>query len=563
MREGKKGDGVENVRKHVPDEDEKIDLQVYWKIFWRKKLYLMIPVVLSLMIAVFGVRYLTPLYESSTLVSVEEQNIFSQTMGRYITQVEDRQRSRDRQYRAMIETRVKSREFLEAIIMDLELNKSFNIRREIENSRNNPSGLSVDERVVRRLVALLRDKIRVDNTISGLYTISALDSDPGTSHKLASKVAEKYIDVTQQDKLQGLRQAGAFSDEQLAIYKEKLETSEKELSRLKRELSETEIETNPVNAVNLHTAEARRTTFQTEAEKNRIDLGRIRERLISIFGMVPTTDRISSDQTIGNTENRLIAHGEERLLAVISGELESDSPDDSVELIWEELRTRVSEIVMEEYQEFSTDLRPLITEYFFQRHKVDYYASLERKLQGYIDRHRENISRRPQLLREENRLNHEVETNRAIYQAFIESKTSAQISEAVQNTNLGVRVSIIEQAERPFIPVKPNKLKIIIIAVIFGAACGISAILVTEYADDSFRTIEEVQRIIKVPVLGTVPKTVAHFAWERQKRGKMIVAWVIGIFLIVSIVSGALYMYARTLKSSGIGVELTEENNGR
>jgi hypothetical protein len=111
--------------------------------------------------------------------------------------------------------------------------------------------------------------------------------------------------------------------------------------------------------------------------------------------------------------------------------------------------------------------------------------------------------------------------------------------------------------------VKPNKLKIILIAAIFGAACGISAILVTEYADDSFRTIEEVQRIIKVPVLGTVPKTVAHFSWERKKRGKMIIAWTIGIFLFVSIMSGALYMYARALKSSGIGVELMEENNGR
>jgi len=554
---------VENVRKHVPEEEQKIDLQVYWKIFWRKKLYLLIPVVLSLIIAIFGVRYLTPIYESSTLVSVEEQNVFSQTMGRYITPVEDRQRTRDRQYRAMIETRLRSREFLEAVIMDLGLHKSYNIRREIENSKTNPSGLSVDERVIRRLVALLRDKIGVGNTMPGFYTISAFDSDPGTAHVLASKVAEKYIDVTQQDKLQGLRQAGAFSDEQLAIYKEKLETSEKELSRIKRELSATDIETNPVNAVNLHIAEARKTSLQAEAEKNRIDLQRIRERLTAIFGMVPTTDRIASDQSLANMESRLIAHGGERLLAVMSGEAEDDPRAGSVELLWEELRRRVSEIVMEEYQEFSADLRPLITEYFFQRYRVDYYVSLERTLQGFIDRHRENLSSRPQLSREENRINHEVETNRAIYQAFIESKTSAQITEAVQSTNLGLRVSVIEQAERPFIPVKPNKLKIILIAAIFGAACGISAILVTEYADDSFRTIEEVQRIIKVPVLGTVPKTVAHFSWERKKRGKMIIAWTIGIFLFVSIMSGALYMYARALKSSGIGVELMEENNGR
>ncbi|MDD3643396.1 MAG: hypothetical protein PHQ19_08050, partial [Candidatus Krumholzibacteria bacterium] len=80
---------------------------------------------------------------------------------------------------------------------------------------------------------------------------------------------------------------------------------------------------------------------------------------------------------------------------------------------------------------------------------------------------------------------------------------------------------------------------------------------------DSFRTVEEVQRILGVPVLGTIPKTVAHFAWERRKRGRLILAWVIGLFLFVGFVSGALYMYARVLERTDIGVELTEELIGR
>ncbi|MCK4538519.1 MAG: hypothetical protein KAV42_06955 [Candidatus Krumholzibacteria bacterium] len=552
---------MENVRKYVPEEDsQKIDLQVYWKIFWRKKFYILVPVILSFVIAAVGTRYLTPVYESSTLVSIEEQNILAQTMGRYITNVEQQQRVRERQYRAMIETRLRSRSFLETVIYDLGLNRSYNIRRDIENSKKNPTGLPVEERVIRRLVALLRDKIRVENTLPGFYQISVLDSDPGTAHILASKMAEKYIEVTQQSKLQGLRQAGAFSDEQLAIYKEKLDTAEKELARVKRELAATDIETNPVNALNLHVADARKTTFQTEVERNNIALRRIRERLNSIFGMIPSTDRIGSDETVNNIENRLFARSNEWLLSMIAGDNASVEEQD-FSAIWEELRRRISEIILDEYSEFSADLRPLITEYYYQRSLVDYYSSRERKIQGYIDRYNENISIRPHLEREEARLNQDVETNRAIYQAFVESKTSAQITEAVQSTNLGVRVSIIEQAEKSFIPVKPNKLKIILLALVFGGACGLSAILITEYADDSFRTVEEVQRILKVPVLGTVPKTVAHFAWEKKRRGRMMTAWIVGIFLFVSIMSGVLYMYAKALKSSGIGVELTEKKD--
>ena len=139
---------MENVRKYVPDEDvQKIDLQIYWKIFWRKKFYIVIPVILSFVIAAVGTRYLTPVYESSTLVSIEEQNILSQTMSRYITNVEQQQRVRERQYRAMIETRLQSRAFLETVIYDLGLNRSYNIREDIENSKKNPSGLPVEERV--------------------------------------------------------------------------------------------------------------------------------------------------------------------------------------------------------------------------------------------------------------------------------------------------------------------------------------------------------------------------------------------------------------------------------
>ena len=163
------------------------------------------------------------------------------------------------------------------------------------------------------------------------------------------------------------------------------------------------------------------------------------------------------------------------------------------------------------------------------------------------------------LEREFNRLMHEVETNRAIYQAFIESKTSAQISEAVQSTNLGVRINIVEKAERSLTPVKPDKIKIILLALIFGIASGLGAILITEYMDDSFRSVDEVERILKIPVLGTVPKTVSHFTWERKKQGKIVLLWIVGLFLFVSIVSGALYIYARSLKATSIGVELHEK----
>ncbi len=158
---------------------------------------------------------------------------------------------------------------------------------------------------------------------------------------------------------------------------------------------------------------------------------------------------------------------------------------------------------------------------------------------------------------------HDVETSQAVYDAFLESKTSSQINEAIQSTQLGVRISVIEKAERPLKPVKPNKIKVIVIAAMFGIVCGLGSILVTEYMDDSFRSVEEVQRVLKLPVLGTIPKTVTHFAWEKKKKGRMILIWTIGLILFIAMVSGAMFIYAKALQESSIGVELTDDLLGR
>ena len=424
-------------------------------------------------------------------------------------------------------------------------------------------GLSEEKLAIRRLVKILRNKISVRSTIPGFYNISVMDCDPGTAHVLATRISDKFIEVTRQAKLQELRQAGAFSDEMLVIYKEMLEDSDNELQRVRRELATTSAERNPINSTNVHIAEARVSSISAQVGRNEMGLKKVRENLASVFGMVPSTDKIASDETLNNLERQILADTEGRILQELAGNERADADLAAYEALWEELRARVTEIVHAEYSEFANDFKPLITEYYFQRKMTTFFRSIESKLNSYISQYRENISRRPQLLSEESKLIHEVETSQAIYDAFLESKTSSQINEAMQSTQLGVRISVIEKAERPITPVMPDKLKLVIIATMFGIACGFGAILITEYMDDSFRSVEEVQRILKLPVLGTIPKTISRFDWEKKKKGKMILIWSIGLILFASLVSGALFVYSLALQESSIGVELTDDSLGR
>ena len=551
--------GLDKIRRVVPEETEqKVDFQIYWKIFWRKKYYFIAPVVLSLVISIAGVRMLTPLYQSFSLLSIEDQNIIERTMGRYITAVEERNREMNMRYRSIIETRLESRTFLESVVKNLGLDRSPELLQAMRQVNGvETEGAELEDLLIRRLVVMLREKISVENPNSGFFRIGVYDTDPGTAYTLASTVSEEFIESMQQARLLGIRQAGAFSDEQLAIYKEKLEASERELSEVRREMTDRNVDSNPVNGVNLHYAEALKNSLTAEIEQNEIAVKRVRSRLISIFDLVPSTDRFSKDETVQNLENRLLAHGSEQLLQDLISAQETESGNEQFEFLSEELRRSIKDIVSEEYKTFSSEIHPLITEYFFQQKLLGFYRSKSRRLQGYIDQHRTNTKRMPLLEREFNHLSGEVETNRAIYQAFIESKTSAQITEAIQNTNLGFHISIVEKADMPMAPVKPEPIKIILVALLFGTSCGIGSILVTEYMDDSFRNVEEVQRFLKLPVLGTVPKTISSFSWEKKKRGKMILIWVVGFFLFVSIVTATLYIYERSLRQAGIGVRIS------
>ncbi len=555
---------MEDVRKFVPeDEERKIDLLAYWKILWRKKFYLIVPIVLSFLIAFVGVRFLTPIFESATMLMVEDQYVFSGTMEQYVRPGDRRDIDRDRKLLAKIRATLRNRDFLESIIKELGIDKSPMIRaafRQMEEASG--SGVSSEERLMRYLVTQLRYRIGVYNPNAGFFRVSFEDYDPTTAYIVASRISERYIEVTRQAQLQGIREAGAFSDEQLAIYKERLETSEKELARVKREMAESDVESNPVRSGNLYFAEALLGNISAESGRNEISLKRVRERLVAVFRLVPSSDAIPADETVKSLERQLYAEGNTRVLRELDQDAEDTEENANIDMLFDELHQRMTELVRAEYGDISSELHPLISEYYFQRYKFDFFRSMERRLTGYIDRHKNNLERRPLLQREFNRLNLEVETNRAIYQAFLESKTSAQITEAAQSTNLGLRFNVVERAEKSLSPVKPDKPKLIIAALMFGGICGIGMILLTEYLNDSFRNIEEVKKIMKLPVLGTIPKTVSYFSWEKKKKHKSILYWIIGVCVYGMLLGSVFYYYSLGFRGSGIEIHMRSGPSG-
>lgn len=66
-------------------------------------------------------------------------------------------------------------------------------------------------------------------------------------------------------------------------------------------------------------------------------------------------------------------------------------------------------------------------------------------------------------------------------------------------------VQVIDKAELPVKPVKPNKLMYMALALIIGIALGALIIFFIEYLDDSIKTPDDVAKYLDLPVIGTIP----------------------------------------------------------
>lgn len=66
-------------------------------------------------------------------------------------------------------------------------------------------------------------------------------------------------------------------------------------------------------------------------------------------------------------------------------------------------------------------------------------------------------------------------------------------------------VQIIDYAEIPETPIKPNRIQNLFLALLLGLAVGIGLAVLIEFFDTTVRTTEKVEEILCVPVLGVIP----------------------------------------------------------
>jgi polysaccharide chain length determinant protein (PEP-CTERM system associated) len=91
------------------------------------------------------------------------------------------------------------------------------------------------------------------------------------------------------------------------------------------------------------------------------------------------------------------------------------------------------------------------------------------------------------------------------YQSLLDKKIQAQLAENLERKQQGEQFKILDPARLPEKPIKPDRNKIFLIGGMLGLALGVGLTWFRESLDQSFHTVSDVESYLELPVLATIP----------------------------------------------------------
>jgi succinoglycan biosynthesis transport protein ExoP len=148
--------------------------------------------------------------------------------------------------------------------------------------------------------------------------------------------------------------------------------------------------------------------------------------------------------------------------------------------------------------------------------KIEYERAVrdEQKFKALLVQAKAEATTQNQAAIQYNILKQEVETNKQLYQDFLQKTNQAEAQKVEQQNNL----RIIEAAQAPGSPVGPRRMFAIMVALLLSAGVGVGLAFFLEYLDNTIKTVEDVSRYAQLPALSVIPMVAG--AAQRKLAGK-------------------------------------------
>ena len=165
----------------------------------------------------------------------------------------------------------------------------------------------------------------------------------------------------------------------------------------------------------------------------------------------------------------------------------------------------------------------------------------ERKaeLKAKLHKYEENIAKAPQVEKDYQALMRERNNALARYEDIKARQMEAEIGQELEKESKGESFVLIDPAQLPEEPVKPNRFAILFLAFVLAVAGSLGLAIVKEGVDTSVRGINGVSKLLTAPPLAVIPVIYNTQDYLKKQR----VTWLVVIGVIASIITAILLVH--------------------
>ena len=485
---------------NAPQSMAAVDPAELLRVFWRRKWTLIVPWAVALVIGVAAALLLPPVYSSTTVMVLDRGQSMQGPLGNLSPGLEVEQQA------DIMREQVQSSLFLRSVVGATGVKQDRATRSWALKDASKYPGMSQDEQVEAFLVDQLRSAINVRSVKGKLFQVEVDDVDPDRAHKFCEAVANQFVASSKARQLEAVQAQQEFSVEQLQIYKRALNEAEARLDAARRSAISTTFTGSLVNTGNL--------TFATSIlEQANAEIDDSRQRVSDLHSQFAGKLRDNDPQQLSSPEvstligqistlqsqlgRAMLTEGSAAGGAGVRMSLARKNAD---------LENALADAASRALPGASQDARDLAVRYRMAQADVASREAWRTWLMGQVNGYQRQAEMAPGRDQDIAHLQAEVDQQRSLYNTFQQQSAAAQIAEALQNAKVSGRFIVLEPATRPNSPGKPNRMLIVMLAFVLGAIVGIGTVLVVEHNDQSMKNADEVERLLGLPVLGTIPR---------------------------------------------------------
>ena len=145
--------------------------------------------------------------------------------------------------------------------------------------------------------------------------------------------------------------------------------------------------------------------------------------------------------------------------------------------------------------------------------------SEEARLAAEIDAYQRRVDASPTRESEMVELTRDYATLQTIYASLLTKREESEIAADLEKRQIGEQLQLVDPARLPEKPFSPNRQRINILGLLAGFALGAALLALMEYRDGTFRTDDELSRVLALPVLAVVP-AMASVVERRRDRAR-------------------------------------------